>query len=45
MGFPIVETSSILGLGFESLECPMSLNNVILEFSFICIAIREILLA
>jgi hypothetical protein len=45
MGFSIEETSGVFGLGFESLVCSMSLNHVILELSFICIAIREILLA
>jgi hypothetical protein len=45
MGFPIEETSDVLGLGFESLVCTMSLNHVILELSFICITVRESLLA
>ena len=45
VGFSIEETSSVLALGFDSLVCPMSLNQVILELSFICIAIRESLLA
>jgi hypothetical protein len=45
MGFSIVETSGVLGLAFESLECPMTLNHVILEISFVYIAIRESLLA
>lgn len=45
VGFSIEETSCVLALGFDSLVSPMSLNHVILELSFICIAIRESLLA
>jgi hypothetical protein len=45
MRFPIEETSDVLGLGFESLICSMTLNHVILELSFICITVRESLLA
>ena len=45
MGFSIKETSGVFGFVFESLVCSMSLNHVILELSFICISIREILLA
>ena len=35
VGFPIKETSCVLALGFDRLVCPMSLNHVILELSFI----------
>jgi hypothetical protein len=45
MGLSIEKTSDVLSFGFESLECPMSLNLVILELSFIYITIRESLLA
>jgi hypothetical protein len=45
VGFSIEETSGVLALVFNSLECSMSLNQVILELSFKCITIRESLLA
>jgi hypothetical protein len=45
MKFSIEETSGVLSFCQESLVCPMSLYYIILEDSFICIAIRESLLA